>query len=205
MKALKNEKGIALVTSLMLTLISLGIIMALLYMISAQTKVSGAHKRYKNSLEASHGGVQLLAKELIPLMITSADPKTTLTSQYAGLSLNMVSNPCITQKLTQPSGTWSAVCGANSTNADPKVSPDVTFTLPAKSGPGYKVYAKIVDTTPGNSDTSGLDLDSGAAVTGGVGSGISPKHLPALYRIETEGESASNPQEKAALTVLYAY
>lgn len=205
MKFLDNEKGIALVTSLLLTLISLGIIMALMYLISAQTKLSGAHKRYKNSLEASHGAVQLLTKEMIPMMFSAAaDPKATLTSEFASLQLDMVSNDCLKQKLSLPTSAWSACGGASSTTLDPKESPDVTFKLPGVTGPGYKVYAKIIDTTPGNSDTSGLDLDSGSGVTG-VNAGISPKHLPALYRIETEGENAANPQEKAALTVLYAY
>jgi Tfp pilus assembly protein PilX len=205
MKVLKNEKGVALVTSLMLTLISLGMVMALLQLVLMQTKISGAHKRYKNSLEAAHGGVQLIAKEIIPMLFSDTpDPKTTLTSEFAAIELDTSSNECLKQKLTSPTGNWTA-CGAGSTSMDPKTGWDMTFKLPGVSGSGYQVYAKIVDSKPGNSDMSGvLNLDSGAGVTGSSPA-VDPMHQPAIYRIETEGESTSNSKEKAELTVFYSY
>jgi len=48
MNRLNNNKGVALVTALMLTLISLTIVMALMYMITQGTTVSASYKRYKN-------------------------------------------------------------------------------------------------------------------------------------------------------------
>lgn len=204
MKTLRNEEGAALVTALLMTLISLGIVMSLLILIQEQTRHSGAHKRYKNALEASHGAVELMAKELIPLMFSGgADPKSTLTTEFASINLDTASNACLQQKLTLPASGWTA-CGASSKSLNPKLDSDLTFKLQGTTGSGFNVYAKIVDTQPGNSDTSGLELDSGAGVTG-TSSGVSPKHIPAMYRLETEGESADNPKEKAALTVLYAY
>lgn len=205
MKILKNEKGVALVTSLLLTLISLGMVMALLQLVLMQTKISGAHKRYKNSLEAAHGGVQLLAKEILPLMFSQdeADPKAKLTSEFAAIELDTSSNECMQQKFTSPAASWTA-CGSDSRSLDAKKSWDLTFKLPGTSGTGYRVYAKIVDVKVGNSDASGLFLDSGAGVTG-VNPGVGVGHKPGIYRVEAEGESASNPKEKAELTVFYSY
>lgn len=203
MKTLTNDKGIALVTALLLTVLSLSIIIALLYVISAQTTMSGAHKRYKNSLEASHGAVRILTREVIPMMFSASDPRTSLTNEFASIQFDMVSNDCFKQKMVLPSSEWSS-CGESSRTLDPKQGPDATFKLRGAGGPGFKVFAKIVETTPGNTNVSGLDLDNGIGVTG-ITPGISPKHLPYLYRIETEGESALNPREKANLTVVYSY
>lgn len=205
MKTLNNEDGVALVTALLLTLISLGMVMALLFMVLQQTKLSGAHKRYKNSLEASHGGSQLITKELIPAMFSEAtDPTATLMTNFASINLYTSSNNCLQQKLMNVPAGWAA-CGADSKTYDIKKGWDMTFKLQGASGPGFNVYAKIVDTQPGNTDTSGFELlDGGAGVTG-ASAGIAPKHIPAMYRIETQGESVSNPREKAVLSVLYAY
>jgi hypothetical protein len=204
MKALRNEHGVALVTSLLLTLISMGVVMALLIMVLQQTKLSAAHKRYKSSLEASHGAVQLITKELIPLMFTSATPTTTLKANFAAINLDTSSSGCLQQKLMNLPSMWSS-CGSNSKSYDVRADWDMTFKLAGTTGPGYQVYAKIVDTQPGNSDTSGIELlDGGAGVTGSS-AGVAPKHIPATYRIETQGESVANPREKAVLSVLYAY
>ena len=205
MRTLRNEKGIALVTSLLLTLISLAFVLALLYVVTQSTKASGSQKRYRNALEASHGGVEVVTKEIIPKLFTGY-PASNLSTDFSTINLSVLSSSaCIEQKMTLPNGKWSA-CSANSTTLDPKVSYDLTFRLQNIAGqPGFRVYAKIVDTAPGNTDPSGIDyLDSG----GGVASsspGVSPKHLPGMYRLEVQGERDVNPEEKAKLSVLYAY
>lgn len=207
MKPLRNEKGVALVTSLMLTLISLGMVMALLQLMLMQTKVSGAHKRYKSSLEAAHGAAQIITKELIPMMFSPvADPKGKLTTEFASINLDTSTNECMKQKLTLPAYKWTA-CGSNSKTLVPKQDYDMSFKLQGTGAQGFNVYAKIVDTQPGNSDASGIDgLETANAVTGSVSNGgVVAKHIPAIYRIETEGESSSNAKEKAALTVFYSY
>jgi hypothetical protein len=49
-----------------------------------------------------------------------------------------------------------------------------------------------------------VDLDPGMAVAGSS-AGISPMHLPAMVTLEVEGTQGNKPQEKADLSVLYAY
>ena len=59
MKSLQNERGIALITSLLLTLISLAIVLAVLYLITQGIQVSGSSKRYTNAREASFATVDM--------------------------------------------------------------------------------------------------------------------------------------------------
>ena len=219
MKFINNQNGIALVTALMLTLISLVIILTLLYLVNQGITTVGSQKRYHNALEASHGGVDVFSREIIPGIITvinndPADPATavtnslvTLKTRFSSIGLDFTqTGDCLRQKLTLPASQWTA-CTANNRTTDPRNEADAMFVLKGVGSfsSGYKVYSKIVDTTPGNSDASGIDyLDSGAGVTGSS-AGISPKHLPALFRMEVQGEKEQNPKERALLSVLYAY
>jgi hypothetical protein len=209
MRKLRNEDGIALLTALMFTLITLGMVMALLQMLLVQTTMSGSQKNYRNSLEASYGGTDLLTRELIPRMgmqnfssVSIGNLVTTFGGTGLGkLGLDIPNQAGLQKKLTTATSSWDATL---SRTLDPKDTPDLSFQLKG-TGSNFKVYAKIVDTVPGNSDMTGVDyLDSGAGVAG-TGAGISPKHNPSLYTIEVRGERATNAKEKALLSVLYAY
>lgn len=212
MKILRNERGIALVTSLMLSFLALVIILALLYIVSQGTKLSASSKRYKSALEASYGGAEVFTKDIIPLLMKGTTDGTSLSSVLAGNAPVFGNTTCLNGvngaggKLNSIPSKWGAYCTGNMKSVAPNVSPDTTFTLRGQPGqPDFKVYAKIVDTQPGNSDVSGTEsLDSGAGVAYGA-AGVSPKHMPATYRIEVRGERATNPLEKANLSVLYAY
>ncbi len=202
MKKLKNEEGIALVTALMFTLICLGIVAALMQMLLLQTKVSAVEKNYRNSLEAAYGGTELVTKEFIPKLFTNYSTGIgPLLTAYAS-NIGLQASAGLKTKLSSATSDW----GTLSKTLNPKDAPDLQFMLKGTGTNGnFKVYAKVVDTVPGNSDTTGIDyLDSGVGVAGS-GSGIAPKHNPALYSVEVQGERASNPKEKAILSVLYAY
>lgn len=207
MRLVTNERGIALVTALMMTLICLAVIMAALYFVTQQTQLSAASKRYRTALEAAHGGgPELFAKDIIPKVFAGYSTSQ-LENMFSNVSLTMhgVSNACMNQKLKETTLNWSA-CSADNKKSDPRVSPDIRVTLRgANASSGFSVYAKVVDTQQGNSDTTGMDtLEAGAGVTG-VSPGLSPKHIPAIYHVEVQGERTTNPLERAQLTVLYAY
>jgi len=210
MKNLRNERGIALVTALLLTLVALLVVMAVFYLITQGIQVSAAHKKYKNVLEASYGGVDVFTKDAIGKAINSplAPPTDLLSDPALNARFNSYTG-CFQKKLLYATSQWSTLgsCGGSSKTVDPKDHPDMTFTLQGlPSQPGFIISSKIVDTVPGNSDTSGMEgaLLNGAGVAYG-NSGVSPQHLPATYRIEVQGERAANPLEKARLTVLYAW
>lgn len=219
MSKMRNEEGIALITALMFTLITLGMVMALMQMLLMQTKMTGVEKRYRNSLDAAYGGTEIVTKEIIPRLVLANYSTNGVTNTFSGtlagkLALNISNsapgNP-VKIKLTTDTANWASQ-GLNvqtqtpTQQVNPKYLPDFQFQLKGNNNDSsYKVYAKIIDTVSGNSDMTGIDyLDSGTGVTG-AGSGISPKHNPTLYTIEVQGEQANNPKEKAKLSVLYAY
>ncbi|WP_239026796.1 pilus assembly protein PilX [Geomonas oryzisoli] len=194
-------------TALMFTLICLGIVAALMQMLLLQTKLSAVEKNYRNSLEAAYGGTELVTKEFIPKLFTnystSIGPLLAAYGTGTGYSnIGLQASSGLRTKLGSATSDW----GSLSKTLDAKDTPDLQFLLKGTGTNGnFKVYAKIVDTVPGNSDTTGIDyLDSGVGVAG-IGSGIAPKHNPALYSVEVTGERAVNPKEKAQLSVLYAF
>jgi len=222
---IRNEKGIALVTALMFTLISLGIVMMLLYTVTQGIRTSAAAKRYQNAREASFGAMDIISKEIIPHMFAGystskliTDYSTGLIGDYSTSYTNLALSSgggCLRSKLFSATNNWAA-CGANSTTAQADVNPDLSFKLRATTDPaGYTVYSKIVDTKCGgntlvgqpcsNSDPSAVDyLDVGGGVTSSTGT-VTPQHLPAYYRIEIQGQRSVNPSERSRLSVLYAY
>jgi hypothetical protein len=219
MKSIGNEKGIALVTSLLLTLIALGIIMVLMYSITANIQVSAANKRYKNVVEAAYGGVSLSVNEFIPRLNNaifgnyssgSESGLSILKGQYAStINLDIPSAACLRDKLDNATADWSASC---SKTPDPKDNPDMTFVLKSSmtglaSNQGFKVYTKIVGTpVKGNTDKADKpNLRKGENVIESAeveGTGVT---IPTTYRVEVMAEQETNPREKANISVLYAY
>ncbi len=63
-KMKNNEKGIALITTMVLGFIALGFIGALLYVLTSGTNVSSMEKRYTTALEAAKGGAELIISNL---------------------------------------------------------------------------------------------------------------------------------------------
>lgn len=207
MGILRDEKGVAMVTALMLTMLALVISMTLLYSVIMGTKISASQKRYRTALAAAHGGLELFTQELIPRLFESDTTLGSLQSDFSLINLQLPQYACLQQKLNNPTSQWSACTGPQLT-AEPGQAPDVTFRLSGDrvNTPGYNVSTKIVDTVPGNTDRSGYDLlDPGYAVAGSD-QVIHPQHVPSIYNIAVQGvmEGASS-REKARLSVLFAY
>jgi Tfp pilus assembly protein PilX len=219
MNHLRNEHGIALITSLMLTLLTLVIVMALMYFIETGTRMSGATKRYKTVREAAYGGVSLTVNELVPRLENavfgnyssgSGSGIQLLKIDYASIALDTPNLECLKQKLGSATSTWDSAC---SKSLDAKTSPDATFVLRstlstfASPAQGYIVYSKIVDTPiVGNTDKADKqnlrkpeNVNESASVEG---NGIT---IPTTYRIEVRAERQQNPLEKSDFSVVYAY
>lgn len=228
MRVLKNEKGIALVTSLMFTMISLVICMGLLYMITSGARTSGAYKRYKTALDASYGGTEIVTRDLMGKVLkilpsaTATEFATSLQSALGALSTPSFS-ACLQMRTNYPTKEWSGACANPTTN--PATAPDLAFNLNGVSGSQYKVYTKIVDTREwrftsfstsaagvtviidnriaGNTDRSSTEALSKGATSGS--NSVKVPHYPYVYKIEIQGESIVNPTEKANISALYAY
>ncbi len=192
-----NEKGIALVTALLLTLIGLVVVVTTIYFITQGTRLSGLNKRYQTALEASHGAVEIISKEVIPRRITTQ--VANLSGLGYGTFMPSYDDACFATKLLNPPTAW----GSCDKTLSPKSSPDIMFSfkgVPPQAD--FNVYVKIVDTVQGNSDLSGMNLIGHGVVDPGV---INPQPFPNLYRMEVQGERKNNPDEQASLSVLYAY
>ncbi len=228
MKYVKNEKGIALVTSLLLTLIALTIVAALMYFVTTGIQLSASGKRYKNVVEAGYGGVALTVNEIIPSLNSaifgnfssgSSSGVSTLLSKYGSgnIALSMSDLNCLRSKLDNTTAYWGSACSAGNKSMDPKESPDFSFVLKhtqnaswdfqSKSDPGFRVYSKIVDTPiKGNTDKAdNPNLRKGENVTESAEAGGTGITIPTTYRIEVSAERVANPQEKSDISVLYAY
>src|SRR6185369_10409648 len=206
MATLHNDKGIALVTALLFTLISLGIVMALLTIVIQGTRVSAANKSYKTAIEAGYGAVDVVSRDIMPAIL-----KGTFDAAYQANMVSAISmafpvgaEACFNQKVAKSTALWDPlVCTGQPTSLFANQSYDMTFNLKATSDPvGFKVYTKITDTRCGgdtaagqpctNSDGSGIDyLDAGGGVTSSAGT-VTPQHRPAYYRIEVQSERAVN-------------
>lgn len=201
---IKKNDGIALVTALIMTLISLTIVMAVMYMINMNITRTGAMKSYRTALEASHGGTDMVIKEIVPELLknfANVDFVDDLQTQFSTINFTVnTTAECIQDKLTKKSGDWDAAC---SQAQDLRAARDFSFQLQATGGQPYSIYTKIIDTIVGNTDTSGLQLE-GAGVAEST-SVLSPQHVPYVYRVEVQGERSQNAVERANLTVLYAY
>lgn len=232
MNFLNNKAGVALVTALMFTMVAFVISMTLLYMVTSGIKTSGAYKRYKTALDATYGGTELVAKEMMgkALAFANYSSSSNTFSNYMQTEMGTLTSPtvsdCYHERLMTPTKFWSTACAVTSNN--PKLSPDLTFQLGAVSSGAFTVYSKIVDTSEwrivsivntgvsvtniiaGNSElTSGGSNNSGLE-KGGTGSGGSnddPKipHYPYIYRVVVQGERQTSSAEKGNVSVLYAY
>ncbi len=205
MTFIREKEGIALVTALMLTLISLTIIMALLYMVTQGITQSSQYKKYHTALDASYGGSEVVLKDILPTVLqnySSASLINTVQTSFSNINLTVLTNQtCLQSKLLKATSNWPSGCSSVS---DPTKSPDMSFNLQAANGANpFIVYSKIIDTVPGNSDTSGLQLEgSGVAESSSL---LTPQQVPYIYRMEVQGERKDNPTAHATLDVLYAY
>lgn len=206
MKFISNEKGIALITALLFTLMSLAIIMAILYSVTQNIKRTASQKAYRNSVEASYGGAEIMLNEILPKLFNGTETTTQLATDFGTINMafpGASAAACMAQKLAGASP-WPSC--TNGTDMNPKHNADVTFDLTGTANQRYTIYSKIVDTVKGadylNPGGAPL-LGGGVAESGGGSMGIPLQHF--VYRIEVTGEKKLNPAEQGNISVLYEY
>jgi len=202
-----NNRGVALLTALMLTIIMLSIILGVMYLLDRTIKGSAAHRTYRNVVEASYGGADLVSREIIPRLFNNVSTSI-LSLGLDSVHAQFASSACLHNKLDNAPASWGSSGASCNTVVNPKINPDVSFELAGLNGQGFKVYAKIIDTTPGvpyaTEATEGSPLvGGGVAAESSTGSTLKLDHY--VYRIEVSGESKTNAAEKANISVLYEY
>ena len=197
-----NNRGVALLTALMMTVIMLSIILGVMYLIDQTIKGSAAHKTYRNVVEASYGGADLVSRELIPQRFNNVSTSVLRTS-LSFINAQIAGSDCLHKKLENSPASWAAAAKCD-TAINPKVNPDMKFNLSGVNGQGFTIYSKIIDTTPGVPySTGGSQLVGGGVTDSSAGTTLRLQHF--VYRIEVTAERATNPAEKSNISVLYEY
>lgn len=182
-----NQKGIALVTALILALIAMAIAIATIYIVIQSTEVSGLKKRYTTALGATKGATEATA------LLISLSGSIPLDMN----AITTISNPaCFETKLTNRKASWGS-CDTGETVTSSSF--DIRFDFG-----NYSSYGKIVDTIPGNT-IIGESLEVKGVVSGQAGYIKNPTVVPYMYRLEVRSENKSNPQDSADITTLYAH
>ncbi len=188
MNRMRNEKGVALLTVMLMSIVALALTAGLLYMLARGGYLSGMQKQYRTALEAGVGGANVTFRTI------AAGGNTGLVS----LAPVFVSDNLVT-KLEHRTADWPATAD-NTLTINPK-SPS-TYDLAYDLG-NYRVYSKIVNTVTGNTGR-----DEGLAKSGVVSSTTGELVVvsnPYLYTIEILSERRTDPSERAKLSVLYQY
>lgn len=210
-----DERGLALPMVLVLAVISLAIVSVMIYLVTQGTRFSGFYKRYETAREAGIGGAELTAALIrdrgnlvVTDLVTSftngcdcGDPDVPGDNKFTDLTAIPTSSPyyCLCAKLCDATADWPNTC---SSTMDSTTTPDMQFDLSGIDS-AYQISAKIVDTTLGNSDLSGLNLGGNCVACGGGTIQVSPS--PYLYRVEVNSQSTGGQQERSRLSVLYAF
>ncbi len=202
MKDLTNEKGIALVLTLVLVACTLAFSSSLIYMVVVSTK--SPTRGYKTCLDAARGTVALMTE-----VIDSGGNDPTLT-------LSFTNQTCTKQqKIPFKTADWDTVtdCPGDIGDVYTMKGPDVYFTINGLVN-DYNMTGKIVDTIWGNTAPSdnpggagtGARISGLAVVEGGFGSGhVTIGAIHSMYRVEVTCENVNNTNETAWLSFLYAH
>jgi len=190
MKFLRNEKGFALVFVMILAVIALVMTLAMLFMVSRGSYVSGQQKRYRTAVEASRGGAEAMMEAIATG--GSGLPSYPNLDQKASLAQKL--------DITTSMRDWIPLGLDNSITINPGIPATYDMTIDLGM---YRVYVKVVDKVSGNTGRGTVLMKSGVVTT-------SPSEIPAppipyLYTIEVLSQSAVNSTERSKLSVLYQY
>lgn len=144
---IQNQKGIALITTLMLLVLGFAVVAILFRLSTQETKLTHLEQGYSIALDAAKG-----ATDLFIVIVQNGFALPTPPTPVFGATYNQ--STCLNLKMTTPntvSSPWSGLPGwapagcpsqANATSSDPTVSPDITFVLN-----NYTVNLKVIDNT----------------------------------------------------------
>ncbi|MDT8421531.1 MAG: hypothetical protein RQ754_13960 [Desulfuromonadales bacterium] len=96
MRWIRNQRGVALLTALLMSLVIMAMVTGTLYFVTQSTKMTGAGKRYATAEEAAEGTIDIM-KDAINFTIWGGDPAdlTALSSTcFANAVLVNTTSPC---------------------------------------------------------------------------------------------------------------
>jgi Tfp pilus assembly protein PilX len=197
MKHARDNKGVALMMVLIISVIVLAVMAALIYMLTSGTQISGLSKRYSTALEAAQGGQSVMEQiirargDLDPTFETAINLTMPTTEAEDCLKID---------KLIESTEDWRAVC--NTSTIIDLSDPD-TYDMKFDLG-NYEVYAKIAQTIEGNSGQSDIDLMKTGVVESNAAE-VAVQGVPYYYAVEIDSRNKNNLSERARISLLIQY
>lgn len=200
---LRNERGMALVMALVLGVVGMLMLASVLYMVKTGTDTGSSQRYSEQASTSAHGVMTLVTREIIQNALAGA-PLSGMGATYNQANMTLAlgagsTNATFTSKLTTSGWIGNGI-------GYPGTDPDaiITLTFPGVS-PDIVVNATLRATSRGNSGTSTNVLVGGGVVSSGGGSVITPEHVPYMYHVDIQAQSATSSGENARLSGIYAY
>jgi hypothetical protein len=180
MKNRINEKGQALMIVLFCSVIALVFVMAILYMVTKGTQMSGVQKRYDSALDAANASVAISTQFLDNKAVTVDESMNPVNEHVFETTLSVIpaAGTCIEEKLRLPTTAWSNTCTTADRSLDPRENSDIQFVL-LGNDLDYDVRAKIVDSRRGVTAEPPGTLQQGGVVNSE--GALTPVELPYFY------------------------
>jgi hypothetical protein len=189
-----NEKGIALVSALILAAVGMLMTASLLVMVGTGTWFSGSKNRYQKALSAAHGSMNFFAREVVQQGLRGNGVNT--LGNYGGLLTPAITDARFATKLTTSGNITDAVYPNDPIDAT------TTFTFP--DAPNMAVNSVILSASRGNSSMSANRLGGGGVVFNQSGT-VTPQHIPYIYQTDSQTQDPVFTIESARLSSIYAY
>ncbi len=213
-KHISNEKGVALMLVLVMSVVVLAVMTSMIYLITVGTESSGKGKRYVTCLDAAIGSASVV-KEYIDArgVISGAigngmSPQLVSETDFAmsaGYNCWKEGEEYQDAKIYNTTSDWPDGCDTSSVidTGDPDTY-DVSFDVG-----NYRTFSKICNTIEGTSSNSGKARLALKANIRGVayrrGSDIQGIPSPYEYNIELDTVNLQNNEERCGLSILYRY
>lgn len=161
-RLVNNNRGIALLTALILSITMMGLVSALFYFILQSTEMSTIGKRYATAAEAADGAVDVM-KEAIELIMNTSNLNDLSTYLYTGTcsgEVYDVKNAILTQgsscetTITLPSNTGNYQVALTFERLYTKALPGARTEFARAGGvPTTAIYYKIISIVTGANGT----------------------------------------------------
>jgi hypothetical protein len=149
---IRNQKGIALVVTLMLLVLGFAVVATLFRLSTQETKLARLEQGYTTELDAAKAGTDLF----IQMVEFSQGGSTQVGNGPQNLgSASYLNGTCLTVKMSNPTSLWTAAGGwagcptqAQATSPFPTDSTNTAnyYSDTTLSLGNYTVYAKLIDT-----------------------------------------------------------
>jgi Tfp pilus assembly protein PilX len=192
----RNQKGIALVATLILLVLGVGVVAILFRLSTQETKLARLEQGYTAALDAAKGGVDLFMYLVQNGAHNPPVPSGSGSSTPFGTS--PLGGQCLQVKMGNSTLNWStnanwnsSTCGSQTqaTSTNPTQSPDVTLSL-VNGAITYTVNVKVIDNYLSSAVSGSQTCPNGCY------------YYTVLSRAQPQG---SNPGEYAEIFFVYRY